>query len=97
MKGYVIARVNVTDAEQYKKYTAKTPGSIASHGGRFVVRGGDTTTVEGDNETNRVVVIEFDSLEKAKAWYHSDEYTEIRKLREHASTGQVIIIEGAPT
>ena len=67
MKGYVIGRVNVTDPEQYKKYTAKTPASIASFGGRFVVRGGESTTVEGEEETSRIVVIEFDSFEQAKA------------------------------
>lgn len=94
MAGYIIARIDVTDPEKYKEYTAVTPGLIAKHGGRFVVRGGETVTLEGPEETGRVVVIEFDSLDQAKAMYESAEYQAAIKLRTGAATGQFIAVAG---
>lgn len=94
MAGYIIARVNVTDAEKYKNYTAVTPGLIAKYGGHFIVRGGETVTLEGPEETGRVVVIEFGSLEQAKVFYNSDDYQAAIGLRTAASTGQLIAIAG---
>ena len=94
MAGYIIARVNVTDPEKYKDYTAVTPGLIAKYGGRFIVRGGETVTLEGPEETGRVVVIEFDSLEQAKSFYKSDDYQAAIGLRVAASTGQLIAVAG---
>ena len=94
MAGYIIARVNVTDPEKYQDYTAVTPGLIAKYGGRFVVRGGETVTLEGPEETGRVVVIEFDTLEQAKAMYGSADYQAAIKLRAGAATAQFIAVAG---
>lgn len=94
MPGYLIARVNVTDPEQYRKYTQVTPGVIAKYGGKFIVRGGPAVTLEGPEETNRIVVIEFPSRERATEFYKSPEYTEARKLRLDASEGSFIAVEG---
>ena len=94
MAGYIIARVNVTDPEEYKNYTAVTPGLIAKYGGHFIVRGGEIVTLEGPEETGRVVVIEFESLEQAKVFYNSDDYQAAIGLRTAASTGQLIAIAG---
>ncbi len=94
MAGYIIARIDVTDPEKYKKYTAVTPGLIAKYGGRFVVRGGETVTLEGPEETGRVVVIEFDSLDQAKVFYNSGDYQAAIGLRKAASTGQLIAVAG---
>jgi uncharacterized protein (DUF1330 family) len=94
MAGYIIARVKVTDPEKYKNYTAVTPGLIAKYGGRFIVRGGETVTLEGPEETGRVVVIEFDSLEQAKAMYESEEYQNAIELRAGAATAQFIAVAG---
>lgn len=94
MAGYIIARVNVTDPEEYKNYTAVTPGLIAKYGGHFIVRGGEAVTLEGPEETGRVVVIEFESLEQAKVFYNSDDYQAAIGLRSAASTGQLIAIAG---
>ncbi len=94
MAGYIIARVNVTDPEKYKDYTAVTPGLLAKHGGRFIVRGGETATLEGPEETGRIVVIEFESLEQAKAMYESEEYQAAIKLRAGAATAQFIAVAG---
>ena len=94
MAGYIIARINVTDPEKYKDYTAVTPGLLAKHGGRFIVRGGETATLEGPEETGRIVVIEFESLEQAKAMYASEEYQAAMKLRAGAATAQFIAVAG---
>jgi len=94
MAGYIIARVTVTDPEKYQDYTAVTPGLIAKYGGRFIVRGGETATLEGPEETNRIVVVEFDSIEQAKAMYESAEYQAAIKLRAGAATAQFIAVAG---
>ena len=94
MAGYIIARVNVTDPEKYKDYTAVTPGLLAKHGGRFIVRGGETATLEGPEETGRIVVIEFESLVQAKAMYESEDYQAAIKLRAGAATAQFIAVAG---
>ncbi len=94
MPAYIIARVAVTDWDRYREYTKVTPAAIARFGGRFIVRGGQMVTLEGPPETGRVVIIEFPSLDQAKAFYHSEEYSAVRKLREGAATGQFLAIEG---
>jgi len=94
MAAYLIARVEVTNWEQYREYTKRTPAAIAKHGGRFIVRGGESLTLEGPAETRRIVVIEFPSLEQAKAFYHSPEYTEAKRFREGAAVGQFLVVDG---
>ena len=94
MPAYLIARVQVTDWTQYREYTSRTPAAIERFGGRFLVRGGETVTLEGPLETNRVVVIEFPTLAQAKAFFNSEQYGEAKKFRLGAATGQFIAIEG---
>ncbi len=96
MPAYLIARVEVTDWDRYREYMRHTPRVIAQFGGRFVARGSDVITVEGPPETRRMVVIEFPSLEKAKAFYDSREYRRIMKFREGAAEGQFVIVDGYP-
>lgn len=95
MPAYIIARVEVTDPEKYKGYAALTPGAIAAHGGRFVARGSEVTTLEGEDETRRVVVIEFADVATAKKFWNSPEYGEAKAKRENAAVMQAIIVEGA--
>jgi len=94
MPAYIIARVEVTNWEQYREYTKATPEVIAKYGGKFIVRAGEMVNLEGPEETRRIVVIEFPSLAQAKAFYDSKEYTEVKKLRLGAATGQFFAIEG---
>lgn len=95
MSAYIVVRMKVTDPEQYKRYTARTPECVASFGGRFIARGGEAVTLEGPEFSDRMVIIEFPSLERAKEFYNSPEYTEIKALREHAGIGEFIAVEGA--
>lgn len=94
MAAYVIAKINVTDWDRYKEYAKGTPGVVAKYGGRFIARGGDVVTLEGPEEIRRVVIIEFPSLEKAKAFYFSKEYAEAKKLREGAAIASFIAVDG---
>mgnify|MGYP001321345257 CR=1 FL=1 len=94
-KGYIIARVKVTDPEQYAKYRAVSPDAIGAFDGEFIVRGGKSETVEGEAEDRRIVVVEFPSFEAAKECYYSDVYQEAKKLRESAGEAQFVLVEGA--
>lgn len=93
-KGYIIARVRIDDLDTYKKYMARSPGVTASFGGRFLVRGGQTITVEGEEETRRMVVVEFPSFAAAKECYQSAEYQEIKAIRAPAGEAQFLLVEG---
>ena len=97
MPAYILARVHVTDPASYRHYTDRTPNIIAQYGGRFVIRGGRVTTVEGEPESRRIVLIEFPTREQAEAVYDSPEYRAARKLRAEAATGQFILVEGVET
>jgi uncharacterized protein (DUF1330 family) len=94
MPAYLIVETDIHDPEQYERYKAATPASVAAGGGRFVVRGGELAVLEGDWEPSRLVVLEFESLEAIKRWYHSPEYQEIKKLRDGAADLRMVAVEG---
>ena len=94
MAAYVIARVEVTDRQRYKKYLELTPATIAKYEGRFIARGGEMVSLEGSEEKRRVVILEFPSFERAKQWYNSEEYQAVRKLRVGAAEGDLLAIDG---
>ncbi len=94
MAAYMIARINVSDWVKYNDYIRVTPGIIAKYEGRFIVRGGETITLEGPEEKWRIVVIEFPNLAKAKEFYNSPEYTDAKKIREGAALAQFVAISG---
>ena len=94
MAAYIIVRMHVTDMKRYKEYTKVAPDVVAQYGGRIIVRGGETVTLEGPEEKDRIVVLEFPSLDQAKVFYGSEEYTAAAKLREGAASAQFIAVEG---
>ncbi len=93
MPAYLIARVEVTDWSRYREYTKATPAAIQRYGGKFIVRGGEVVTLEGEPEVRRLVIIEFPSMEQAKAFYHSPEYAGAKSLRAGAAVGQFLAVE----
>lgn len=95
MPAYIIADVQVTDPAAYEPYRPLAAASIARFGGRFVVRGGDAVLLEGAPAPQRIVVIEFPDADTARRWYRSDEYQQALKIRQSASTGRLILVEGA--
>lgn len=94
MTAYILARVEVGDWDRYRQYMSHTPRVIAAFGGRFIVRGGEATVLEGEDDGRRTVIIEFPSLEQAKAFFASPEYASVKALREGAGTGAFIAIDG---
>jgi uncharacterized protein (DUF1330 family) len=94
MAAYVIVESNITDPEQYDKYKAASPGTIAASGGRFLVRGGELAVLEGDWQPTRLVMAEFEDLEAAKRWYESDAYQEAKKLRDGAANLRMVAVQG---
>jgi len=94
MAGYVIVEITVNDPETYEKYKASVRPSIEAHGGRFLVRGGATETLEGDWAPERLVILEFESAAQAKKWWSSDAYREPKALRQSASNARLIIAQG---
>jgi uncharacterized protein (DUF1330 family) len=95
MKGYIIVDVKITNQQRYEDYKKLTPASLAPFDGKFVVRGGRTETLEGDWQPGRIVVLEFPSLERAKAWWSSDSYAPAKAIRQAASITRMIMVEGA--
>jgi uncharacterized protein (DUF1330 family) len=92
--GYAIARVTIRDDDRYAEYRAGTVASLEPYGGRFIVRGGATECVEGSWDVDRTVVIEFPSIQQARAWYHGDDYQQLAAIRREASTADFVLVEG---
>ena len=94
MAAYIIVDVKIKDPQAYERYKTLTPGSLAAYGGRFVVRGGSTEVLEGPRQPGRVVVLEFDTAERARAWWSSEEYREAKALRQRIADTSMILVEG---
>jgi uncharacterized protein (DUF1330 family) len=95
MRAYVIVQVEVLDQRPYDAYRKDVLPTIESFGGRFLVRGGTMTKLEGDWPYSRTVVIEFPSRADAEGWYRSPAYQKLLPLRLKASRGNLIIVDGA--
>ena len=93
MPGYVIANVDVHDPDGYQAYIDAVPATITAFGGRYLARGGQTETLEGDWNPNRLVIVEFPTYEEAKAWHASAEYADAKAIRQAHSTGQLVVVE----
>lgn len=95
MPAYVIAQINVTDAAKYQEYAKLAGPASAKYGGKFLVRGGDKTVLEGNIPYTRIVINEFESVEQAKKFYNSPEYQEAKSKRIGAADFNMIVVEGA--
>jgi len=95
MAAYVLAEVEVTNPDGYKEYTAQVPATIARYGGRFLVRGGASEALEGDWPQRRRVMLEFPTMDAARKWWHSPEYEKPKAMRQAASRGKLLLMEGA--
>jgi uncharacterized protein (DUF1330 family) len=91
--GYVIAEVDVTDPEAFKKYAEKVPATVAAFDGHYLVRGGKIQAVEGE-APKRIVVLAFESAEKAHAWEFSPAYEAIKPMRHSSAKSRIFIVEG---
>ncbi|WP_242928623.1 DUF1330 domain-containing protein [Pontibacter vulgaris] len=94
MPAYIIVDIDVTDPATYDEYKKLTPGSLVPFDGKFIVRGGETEILEGNWQPNRIVVLEFPTVEKAKAWWSSPEYETAKGIRQKASNTNMIVVDG---
>ena len=94
MAAYLIARVDITDPDAYESYKTLAAAAIEKYEGRYLARGGRTETLEGDEESRRVVVVVFPTLEQAKKFYDSPEYQKAKAAREGAAVGQFVVVDG---
>ena len=94
MTAFVIVDVEVTNPEGYEEYKKLAPPSIAAYGGKYIARGGGTEVLEGDWTPKRLVILQFDSVERAKAWLNSPEYKEARFMRHQYAESNMVVVEG---
>jgi uncharacterized protein (DUF1330 family) len=94
MPAYVVVQVSVRDADTYARYRDLAPPSISAYGGRYLARGGATTTLEGEWTPTRLVILEFPSAERARAWWDSPEYAEAKALRQSSAETEMVLIDG---
>ncbi len=93
--GYLVGDIEVTDPDTYAKYAAGVPATVAAFGGTYLVRGASGEVFEGSWAPKRLVVLEFESINRVKEWYNSREYADLKKLRQSASKGNLIFADGA--
>jgi len=96
MAAYVVGEVTVTDDAWVEEYGAKIEHSIGQHGGRFIARGSPDEKLEGKRPLpNSLVIIEFPTLDLARAWYHDPDYKPLIALRQTGSTCEITLIDGS--
>ena len=94
MAAYVLANVTIKEPVRYEDYRRRVTPTLEKYGGLFIVRGGPVEILEGDWRPGRLVIIEFPSIEQARAWWNSPEYTEAKRIRQATSEGTLLIVEG---
>ena len=94
MPAYAILNIDIHDPVVMEEYKKLGPTTVEAHDGKFIVRGGDTTVLEGAWNAKRLVIIEFPTVEKAKAWWHSAAYQHAKAIREKAADTDLVIVDG---
>jgi uncharacterized protein (DUF1330 family) len=94
MLAYIIVEIEITDPVGYEEYKKQAAATVEQYGGKYIVRGGACETLEGDWKPKRVVVLQFDNMERAKAWLNSPEYVGPRKQRHRTAKTRMILVEG---
>jgi uncharacterized protein (DUF1330 family) len=94
MAAYVIADFEILDWEGMKAYAKQVGATIEQYGGKYLIQGATTETLEGDWHPHRLVILEFESVEQAKRWYHSEEYSAIKPIRHKTARTQLIVVRG---
>jgi uncharacterized protein (DUF1330 family) len=94
MPAYIIVDIHITDPIGYEGYKKLAGPTVEKQGGKYIVRGGKTEILEGDWQPKRIVVLEFESTQRAKDWLNSEEYREPRKMRHRTAKTNMILVEG---
>ena len=94
MAAYIYGNIEITQPELYEEYRREVPALIAAHGGRYLVRGGAVSVLEGSGVPQRQVILEFPDMAHLQAFYHSPEYQRLVAIRQLAASGTLFAIEG---
>lgn len=94
MSAYIVVNVTVKDPKRYDDYKVLAPRSIEQYGGKYLARGGRSETLEGTFKPNRMVILEFPSVDKAKTWWASTEYAKAKAIRQSCSEADLVVVEG---
>jgi uncharacterized protein (DUF1330 family) len=94
MSAYLIVEIEVTDPVGYEEYKKQAAATVHAYGGKYIVRGGKTEVLEGDWQPKRIVILQFDSMERAREWLHCEEYREPRKQRHATAKTNMVLVEG---
>lgn len=94
MPVYMIIEIEIKDEELYAEYVEKVREVVVKHGGRYLVRGGQVTPLSGNWNPERIIIIEFETLDHLKRCFGSEEYRELAPLREKSTLGKSIVVEG---
>lgn len=94
MCAYVIVEIDVVDPAGYEEYKQLASATVEKYGGKYIIRGGAAETLEGDWNPKRIVVLQFDSIQRAKEWLNSEEYREPRKMRHRTARTRMVVVEG---
>ena len=94
MSAYVLFEIVVKNPKRYEEYKRLAPTPVSAYGGKYIARGGKAENLEGDWQPKRIVILEFESVEKAKQWLDSEEYQEAKALRHKYATSNTIVVEG---
>jgi uncharacterized protein (DUF1330 family) len=95
MPAYVVVDIKVTDPQGYDEYRKLAPFAVATYGGKYLARGGQVQQLERDWVPGRLVILEFESVDRAKEWLSSPEYRPARELRHKTATTNMVVIPGA--
>ena len=95
MSAYVIVEIDILDPAGYEEYKNLAGATVEKYGGKYIVRGGRTEVLEGDWNPKRIVLLEFESIQRAKDWLNCEEYREPRKMRHRTAKANMIVVEGA--
>ena len=94
MAAYVIVEISITNHVEYEEYKKLTPAAIAAYDGKFIVRSTNTESLEGNWQPERMVVLEFPSVERAKEWWNSNEYSKAKEIRQRSALTKMLVVEG---
>jgi uncharacterized protein (DUF1330 family) len=94
MPAYVIVEIDILDPAGYEQYKNLAGPTVEKYGGKYIVRGGRAEVLEGDWQPKRIVVLEFESAERARGWLNCEEYREPRKMRHRTARTNMILVEG---
>jgi uncharacterized protein (DUF1330 family) len=94
MPAFVIVDIDVHDPDRYEEYKRLAETTVTAYGGRYVARGGRKEVLEGGWTPKRLVILEFESLERAKQWWNSPEYRPARELRQATAHSAMVVVEG---